>query len=294
MVKVINIDNTKCKQCKTCVEICPNLIFKIENDKLITKPERIHLCIECGQCMAVCSEKAILVNGLTYEKNFFDLPEKVDYSIPFSSLIESRRSIRNFKDKPISKEDLEKIVDAISFAPPSFPPIKTEIVVIHDKETIKKAIPLMVDWYEKILSFFKSPIKRYFIKREAGEVKFRTLNNHLMPIIKVKLPFMKNGTEDYITRGAQAIILFHADKLSENHTEDIYIALGYGLLKAHSLGIGATAVSLISVAVNKVDELRKTFQMPDNNEVVAAIILGYPKYHYKRAIKRELKSVKWI
>lgn len=294
MENKILIDNAKCKLCKTCVGICPAVIFKLENEKITTKPERIHICITCGQCMAGCNEKAILVNGLTYENNFFDLPEKVDYSIPFDSLIKSRRSVRTFKEKPIPKEELQKIVDAISFAPPSFPPIKTELVVIQDKATLQKALPLMVGFYDKLLSFFNSPVKRFFIKRKVGEVKFKTMNNHLMPIIKVKLPFMKNRTEDYITRGAQAVILFHADRLSENHTEDIYIALGYGLLKAHSIGIGATAVSLISVAVDKVNELRNTFHIPEQNEVVAAMILGYPKYHYKRAIKRELKSVNWV
>ena len=110
----------------------------------------------------------------------------------------------------------------------------------------------------------------------------------------IKLPFLKSGTEDAITRGAKAMILFHANKDSDNYKEDIYIALAYGLLKAHSLGIGATAIDLIPEAVNKVPELRKMFHIPDNNEVVASMILGYPKYQYKRAIKREFKSVKWI
>lgn len=105
---------------------------------------------------------------------------------------------------------------------------------------------------------------------------------------------MKDGTEDTITRYAPAMILFHADKKTDNFRTDINIALTYGFLSAHALGLGASAIDLIPPAVERVKELRELFQIPEGNTVVSAMILGYPKYKYKRAIKRELKSVTWI
>jgi hypothetical protein len=36
------------------------------------------------------------------------------------------------------------------------------------------------------------------------------------------------------------------------------------------------------------------FKIPEENEVVASIILGYPKFKYQRAIQRQLKSITWI
>ncbi len=36
------------------------------------------------------------------------------------------------------------------------------------------------------------------------------------------------------------------------------------------------------------------FKIPGSNEVIGAIILGYPKHRYKRGIKRELKAVTWL
>ena len=59
---------------------------------------------------------------------------------------------------------------------------------------------------------------------------------------------------------------------------DIVIALGYALLKAHSLGIGATAIDLIPPAIERTPYLRQLFQIPEENEVVASMILGYPKH----------------
>jgi len=241
--------------------------------------------------MAACPEKAIQVEGLDYKKDFFDLPEVIN---SFNSLIQSRRSVRAFKNIPVPKDILEQIVNAITYAPPSFPPIKTEITVIHDKQLIKESLPHMINLYDKLMQGLKNPVARHIISRKTGREKLRVIQNHIVPMFNIKLPFMKNGSEDAITRNAQAMILFHANKQSDNYASDIYIALAYALLKAHSLGIGATAIDLIPPAIERTPVLKQMFKIPEENIVVASMILGYPKFKYKRAIQRELKSITWI
>jgi nitroreductase/NAD-dependent dihydropyrimidine dehydrogenase PreA subunit len=291
MKKEITIDNTVCTKCKACTEICPNVIFRTDNNFTAVKAERIMLCFMCGQCMAACPEKAIHVSGLDYNNDFFDLPEAIN---SFDALIHSRRSIRAFKKIPVPKDILEQIVNALTFAPPSFPPLKTEIVVVQNKELIEQSLPIMVNWYDNLMKRLKNPVIKNIIRRKAGSERFQTIQNHIVPLINVKLSSMINKTEDAITRNAQAMILFHADKHSDNYRADIYIALGYALLKAHSLGIGASAIDLIPPAIERTTYLKNLFQIPEENEVVASMILGYPKFKYKRAIRRQLKSVTWI
>jgi len=294
MEEKIKIDSNLCKKCKVCLEICPNVIYEFKNDIIVTREERINLCFACGQCMAACAEMAILVKGLSYEKDFYLMPEKSDHEKPFQQLIDSRRSVRAFKNKPIPKEELEKIVQAISQAPPSFPPLKTELIVVQNQDIIHWTLPLMITMYDELMSGLKKPIPRFFIKRAMGKEKYLVVKNHLEPLLNIKLPSMKAGTEDAIMRKASAFILFHADKNSENAEKDIYIALAFGLLKAQSLGIGATVIDLIPPPINRTRELKNILKVPEKNEVIASMILGYPKYQYKRAIKRELKSVTWI
>ena len=113
-------------------------------------------------------------------------------------------------------------------------------------------------------------------------------------MMKIRLPDLKAGVEDTITRNAPAMIVFHADKDAENHREDIYVALAFGLLAAHSLGLGACAIDLIPPAIERNPELRRMFSIPDGNEVVASVILGFPRYRYQRTIQRELKSIHWV
>jgi len=105
---------------------------------------------------------------------------------------------------------------------------------------------------------------------------------------------LKMGVEDTIARFAPAMIVFHANRNAENYEADIYIALTYGFLAAHALGLGGSAIDLIPPAIQNSQKLRKMFSIPDTNIVAASMILGYPKYRYPRGITRELKSVAWI
>ncbi len=256
--------------------------------------DRIDLCFQCGQCMAICPTKSITITGLSYNNNFFELPVHPNYENEFYNLIYTRRAIRNFKNKPVAKDVLEKIVDAISFSPPGFPPIKTEITVINNPETIKKALPYMIEFYDSLVDKLKNPIISYFIKKEVGIQKFKTMENHLVPLLKSRLPELKKGTEDTLTRYAPAMILFHSDRNGEDITEDLYIAATYGMLAAHSMGLGGSIMSIIPPAIDKSKDLRKLFKIPESNQVLTSIIIGYPKYKYQRGIKRNLKSVNWL
>jgi ferredoxin len=295
MENSISIDQQTCRACGLCSEVCPNKILSKNPLGGITfRQDRLQFCMKCGQCMAICPTKSIRIEGLSYSRDFFEIPEKLALEAPFFNMITSRRAIRNFKDQPVPKELLEKLVQAITFAPPGFTPIKTEIVVVQDTEIIRKALPYMIKLYEDLLRAMGNPIGRLFIRREVGKEKFNTIKNHLIPLLKSRLPELKRGEEDTLTRYAPAMIVFHASKTAENYETDAYVALTYGFLAAHALGLGGSAMDIIPPAIQHSPELRKMFSIPDGNQVVASMILGYPKHHYQRGIRRALKSVTWI
>ena len=152
----------------------------------------------------------------------------------------------------------------------------------------------MIRVYDELLEAMNNPLARFFIRQKVGPAKYKTLKNHVVPLMKSRLPELKLGKEDTITRNAPAMILFHADRNAENHETDIHIALTYGFLAAHALGLGGSAMDLIPPAVQNNQELKRMLSIPVGNHVVASMILGYPKYRYQRGIKRELKSVLWI
>lgn len=295
MNKAITIDGSTCKVCGLCAEVCPNkIIIKTDSNQMSFRYDRMDLCFKCGQCMAVCPTKSIIVQGLSYDDNFFELPGNSEYEKEFFNLIYTRRAVRNFRNKPVSKELLEQIVDAISFAPPGFPPIKTEITVVSDPELIKKALPHMIEFYDSLVSALQNPIIRFFIKKQVGSQKFKTMKEHLLPLLKSRLLGLKKGTEDTLARSAPAMILFHSDRNGEDVNEDVFVAATYGMLAAHALGLGGSIMSIIPPAIDRNKELRKLFNIPKSNQVISSIIIGHPKYKYQRGIKRHLRRVNWL
>lgn len=297
MGKLITINQETCKKCLLCTEVCPNkILVKNEAGDVIPNPERTDICIKCGQCMAVCETEAIVVEGLSYKKDFFELPkyEQETIKTSFYDLISSRRSVRNFKDKTVPKEVLEKVVEAISFAPPSFTPLKTKIIVVQNKDLIKQSVPYMIDFYQGLLKMMKNPIARFFVKKNVGKKRFKTIEEHLVPILTKKISANIAEKEDSFTRNAPAMILFLNDIDGEDINPDISTAASYGMLTVHALGLGGTIIDLIPPAINKDKNLRKMYHIPENQEVVTSLILGYPKYKYKRGIKRNLKAVDWL
>lgn len=60
----INIDNTKCKSCYLCIDVCPKKAIKKSNTigktgKPIAEFDKNSNCIGCAQCAMVCPDIAI-------------------------------------------------------------------------------------------------------------------------------------------------------------------------------------------------------------------------------------------
>uniref|UniRef100_UPI003216C6C4 nitroreductase family protein n=1 Tax=uncultured Draconibacterium sp. TaxID=1573823 RepID=UPI003216C6C4 len=282
------INQSLCKNCGICAEICPNNIIG-QNGNAQFKQEREQLCLECGQCMAVCPTKAIHVKGLSYEKDFIEFTsEKLDNK-DFMNTLSSRRSVRTFKKKAVSDELIDEIVDAVSFAPYGASPEKMEISIINNRETIESALPLVSDFFHGIEKMIESPIASIFLKLFAGKEDFQTVKNHIYPIAKSGIYNLDNG--DGITRGAPAIITIHAAKDAEAHTNNGIIYATYIMLTAHALGLGATMIECVIPAINRNKKLKQIFQIPDDNEAIMSVVVGYPKYRYKRTIKRNKHKI---
>ena len=164
-----------CSKCILCIEVCPcNIIGLNTKEEVYFIPERKSICLHCGQCMAVCGTKAITVNGLSYDNDFIDLPEnKVLYG-DFFDFLSTRRSIRNFKDKSVPKEIIQKIIDSISFSPYGSAPNKINITVVNNRKTIESALPLISEFLDNIVKWIENPFMRLIIKRKKDIETFNT------------------------------------------------------------------------------------------------------------------------
>lgn len=238
-----------CKKCNLCIEVCPcNIIGLDKKEEVTFIKDRESICLHCGQCMAICSSKAILVNGLSYERDFIDLPDDNMNYDSFINFLANRRSVRNFKDKPVPNEVITKIIKSIAYAPYGAEPKKINITVVNNRKTIETALPYISKFLDDIVKWVDNPFASIMIKRKKGTETFNTIKNHLYPISKSGNYKLEFG--DRITRGAPTLVIFHAAQGAEEHTNNSLIYATYSILTAHSLGLGATMIGIVPAAIN--------------------------------------------
>ncbi|MDP4267971.1 MAG: nitroreductase family protein [Bacteroidota bacterium] len=292
-----NIEHNKetCNKCGHCVLDCPVKIFAkdIHNNNIYVDIERKHLCFECGHCMAVCPTKSIKTGKLSYNKEIIELPDNIIDGEMFSNFLHNRRSVRVFKDTPISMDVIEKLIKMIRTSPFGVNEKNVEITLITKREIIDKALPYMTETYRELGKKMSSWFMKKMIRKKIGDEKYNSIQNHLMPMIKSGHYDTKNGI-DNITRHAPAIMIFHAKPDAEEHTVDAHISMTTAYLAAQSLGLGATVVGLVPPVINMVKEVRRLFKIPADHEAICSIIIGYPKYKYQYAIKREGRKINII
>lgn len=280
----------RCNQYRLCIEVCPcNIIQTNPGGNTTFIPERFSICLKCGQCMAVCNTKAIQIDGLKYDEDLINLPaNEVDYSM-FIDLLANRRSIRNFRNKPVASNVIQQIIESISYAPFGAEPEKVSLTVISSLNTIESALLFIEKFLDNIVKWVENPVASFMIRQRKGIETFNTIKNHLYPMAKLENYKLKFG--DRITRNAPAMVIFHARTDAEEHTNNSIIYSIYFMLAAHTFGLGATMVGIVPAAINKVKMVRDIFQIPRENEAVMSVIFGYPKYKYKRAIKQKIRTL---
>jgi len=288
------VDQALCKGDGICSEVCPKDVLEMHEKKARTAAGRESHCIHCGQCVAVCPNEALQmaeVCGATF-------PERGKWSFGFEELmacLDDRRSVRLFRNKPVDRTLVEKVVEAAAAAPPGFPPTSTEILVLDTTDELAHLAAELRKGYGKLSDMWDNPIARTVIWVKRGAETFHALKSHVMGIVREdNAAFERNGSDKYLYN-APVLLLFHADSRTAAYHECAMIAATYAMIGAHVLGLGATMLSIVPPLINNMGaELRPRYGIPEHNKVVVGLILGHPKYKYRRAIRRPLKGVRFL
>ena len=227
----ISIDRSACIMCGCCVRVCPSRIFSISGENGGSIDVDISRgCIGCGHCVDVCDNRAVRHSLFSRDKIHRIDREAIPAPEALLELIRSRRSNRVFSKEPLSKELLDRIIEAAYLAPTASNGQELEFVAVTDPKQLKMISRYVVDSFSKTLRQMKLPIVRTIIKTAAPGLW------RYVPMLE-QLQREYEAGKDPILRGATAVIFICAPKKSLFGCHNANLAYQNGSLMAESLGV---------------------------------------------------------
>ena len=297
-MKIKGINNDKCIKCLECVKECPSGLFIKPQTELGEKRKVIFEdpgdgCIECGHCIAVCPTEAVIFDTedepLTFEQA--NNPEKIIDHDNLMKFMRIRRSIRRFKDQEVPKEKIQSVLKAMRYAPSAKNDRAWKYIVLRDEgkiERIRKSVIKMLGLLKRLLKY-----KRFLKYVVPKEIKTMLTDPRTEISLNDFFERVERG-EDPVFYNAPVLIISHAPEEGSLHLNDAGIALTHGMFAAQSVGLGTCWIGYAQEALNRYEDLKEMLDIPDDDKITGAFILGYPDVEYQRAPPREPLEVSWI
>jgi nitroreductase len=246
--------------------------------------------------MAICPTGAIKIEGrFTSPDDLFPLADKSELASyeALLKLFQRRRSIREFKDKPVELGLIDKIIAAASFAPMGIPPSDVNILVMNGKE---KAFQFSKDYCEYLvtLKWMVSPIGLFFMKIFYGKQNGEMFRDFIKPLIDVYDGYMKKG-ENIVTYDAPLALYFYGSPYTD--PADPLIAATYAMTAAESLGLGTCMIGGVHPFIQSggaAKKFREKWGIRFKSREGLILLVGYPRVKYHQGIKRTFANVDWV
>jgi nitroreductase/NAD-dependent dihydropyrimidine dehydrogenase PreA subunit len=262
---LIKVNQETCTKCGACVEACGAMvIYPPEGGFPRQVPGTDAFCMRCGHCVGICPTGSITHRELPPEQCPL-MDKKLEVSFEqVSQLIKSRRSIREFREKPVSREKIERIIDVARYAPTGHNMQEVQWLIINDKEKLRELTSIGVEWFRSMA---------------GGNTPWAL---EMQGILK-----MHDMGFNIFLRNAPALVTVFSEKNNPMAATDCAIALGYFDLAAKSAGLGCCWDGYFYISAATFPPMIKAIGLPDGFSPYGALMVGYPKHSYMRIPPRK-------
>lgn len=269
----LDVDLSLCKKDGICSKVCPVGIIKEDEERLpFIKDSDSRKCMKCGQCVAFCPFDACSVKSLPKE-NYIKVDKASFVKAEAADVfMKSRRSVRKFRKKTVSREEIQSLLDVAVMAPRAKNNDYVRYILLEGEYKMMQVADLVCNYYEEIV---------------ANSVK--GARDEAVIHAKLLVRAHKNGV-NVLLRDAPQLILSVAPS-GHHWYEDGVISLAYMELAAHARGIGMCWAGYFVEAVRNYKPLMEYLKINQDEYVCAAQMVGYSAFGRSRRIPsgREIK-----
>lgn len=286
----IQIEAGRCSRCGACVLTCPAALFVQSEKEDLPRVEREEFCIACGHCVAVCPEDAVMHDAFPAERVRPIRREMLPAPDQVLELMRARRSIRAFADKPVDKAAVETIIEAARLAPTGHNVQSTAYTVVQSRETLDRITRLTADFLEETIRLLRNPVTRGLYTLLKGREVRAALE--MLPEFDLLVQAVNAGL-DPVLRGAPCLIVFHARADSVLPDANAQLAAQNAALAAQAMGLGSCYTGYVLAACKRGSAIPRLIGIPKGHRVFAGLVIGHPKFVYKKWPDRRPAEVTW-
>lgn len=206
----------------------------------------------------------------------------------FFDVINTRKTIRKYKEDHPPIEDVERIIDAGRLAPSATNTQNWKFIAIYNDDIKQKMLEALINKYDEIKEWEESkPYKNKIEFSKSYSVFFANA-----PVVIVAIETKK---ESYLNE------LFKSRNISQDNFREVrpdssLLSMGAAIenmsLAAHSLGYGTCWMCAPMVANI---EFKEILNIPKDDRIVSFLTVGIPEDNdIKSPFKKELKEIMTI
>ncbi len=176
--------------------------------------------------------------------------------------IKQRRSVRAYTEEQVTKEQVEAILEAGTWAPTGMDRQPWRFIIIEDKKLIK----LVSDETKELVKKAMPPLAAQY-----------------------------NTERDVICYNAPVLVLVCTEKdpqWSNVNLLDSVLAAENMFLKAYELGLGTCYMGFVNLLNSKPEVLRK-IGVPENCDMMVPFIIGHPQTKQTAGKRQKPNIIKW-
>ena len=255
---MVTVDRDQCIGCGLCEKDCVNGSIRVVDGKAVP-PE---ICRLCGHCVAICPRAAVSIP----EYDMADVePCAAGPAVgpgQLMELIKSRRSIRDFEQRPIEPEKLQMLFEAGRYTATAKNNQDCVFILVQEEQA---------ELEKRVWDYIESQIPS-----ERGEMK-----EAMRPFILFLRRYQRNKQDDYLFRNAPAVLF-----ITSEWDLDAGLAAQNVELMAVAQGLGVQYNGFLQRLVQSSPEIKKWLGV-ENRTIKACMLLGYPNVEYRRTAPRK-------